>query len=160
MEKLIKNGNISAAQSLLDGVNERNAEWHYLQSVIFYKKNWISESEKQLKIHSKGKALVFPFFYATKPFKKYPKNSKWHLGVCLSDIKSVRYPYMILEIISRIFLIAAQVIPQRIISFVLLNPLYFLNYYTFVIISLHISTINTCLMFFINDILLYNAVII
>ena len=50
VEKLIKNGNISAAQSLLDGVNERNAEWHYLQSVIFYKKNWISESEKQLKI--------------------------------------------------------------------------------------------------------------
>ena len=33
-------------------------------------------------------------------------------------MKSVRYPYMILEIISRIFLIAAQVIPQRIIFFV------------------------------------------
>ena len=50
IEKLIKNGNISAAQSMLDDVNDRTAEWHYLQSVVFYKKNWINESKKQLEI--------------------------------------------------------------------------------------------------------------
>lgn len=47
---LIRKGDFSAAQSKLDNFNERNAEWHYLQSVVFYKKNWINESKKQLEI--------------------------------------------------------------------------------------------------------------
>ncbi len=46
----IKNGDFTKAQQLLDDIGERNAEWHYLQSVIFYKKNWINESKKQLEI--------------------------------------------------------------------------------------------------------------
>ena len=46
----IRRGDISGAQKLLDEFNERNAEWHYLQSVVFFKKNWISESKKQLEI--------------------------------------------------------------------------------------------------------------
>ena len=46
----IRKGDIAGAQSLLDGFNERNAEWHYLQSVVFYKKNWMNESKKQLEI--------------------------------------------------------------------------------------------------------------
>ena len=50
VEKLIKSGNISQAQDLLDNYSERDAEWHYLQSVIFYKKNWMNESKKQLEI--------------------------------------------------------------------------------------------------------------
>lgn len=50
IEKLIKSGNISEAQIKLDEINERDAEWHYLQSVVFYKKNWINESKKQLEI--------------------------------------------------------------------------------------------------------------
>ena len=35
----IRSGDLSRAQQLLDAFNERNAEWHYLQSVVFYKKN-------------------------------------------------------------------------------------------------------------------------
>lgn len=50
IEKAIKNGNLSAAQSGLDDITDRNAEWHYLQSVVFYKKNWINESKKQLEL--------------------------------------------------------------------------------------------------------------
>jgi len=50
VEDLIKNGNLSAAQDKLDSFNERGAEWHYLQSVLFYKKNWLNESKKQLEI--------------------------------------------------------------------------------------------------------------
>ena len=50
IETLIKQGNISLAQAKLDDVNQRDAEWHYLQSVIFYKKNWVNESKKQLEI--------------------------------------------------------------------------------------------------------------
>lgn len=50
VESLIKAGKISEAQQKLDDFNDRNAEWHYLQSVIFYKKNWTNESKKQLEI--------------------------------------------------------------------------------------------------------------
>lgn len=50
VEELIRKGDISAAQSKLDSFNERSAEWHYLQSVVFYKKNWINECKKQLEI--------------------------------------------------------------------------------------------------------------
>lgn len=46
----IQSGDLQEAQRLLDKFNERNAEWHYLQSVIFYRKNWINESKKQLEI--------------------------------------------------------------------------------------------------------------
>ncbi len=47
---LIRKGDIAGAQRLLDNFNERGAEWHYLQSVVFYKKNWLNESKKQLEI--------------------------------------------------------------------------------------------------------------
>ena len=48
--KLLKEGKINEAQTMLDDFNERTAEWHYLQAVVFYKKNWINESKKQLEI--------------------------------------------------------------------------------------------------------------
>lgn len=50
VENLIKKGKLSDAQARLDDVSDRTAEWHYLQSVVFYKKNWINESKKQLEI--------------------------------------------------------------------------------------------------------------
>ena len=50
VEAAIKSGNLNAAQQLLDDFNERDAEWHYYQSVIFYKKNWINDSKKQLEL--------------------------------------------------------------------------------------------------------------
>ncbi len=50
VEELIRSGDLAGAQHALDAFNERNAQWHYLQSVVFYKKNWINESKKQLEI--------------------------------------------------------------------------------------------------------------
>lgn len=50
VEKLLKIGNIAEAQEELDNYTDRDAEWHYLQSVVFYKKNWMNESKKQLEI--------------------------------------------------------------------------------------------------------------
>ena len=50
VEAALKANNIQAAQQLLDDFNERSAEWHYFQSVVFYKKNWLNESKKQLEI--------------------------------------------------------------------------------------------------------------
>ena len=41
---------VATAQRLLDEFNERSAEWHYLQAVVFYKKNWVNESKKQLEL--------------------------------------------------------------------------------------------------------------
>ena len=46
----IKNGDLVGAQAKLDECNERNGEWHYLQSVLFFRKNWMNESKKQLEI--------------------------------------------------------------------------------------------------------------
>lgn len=50
IEELIKEGNLTEAQRVLDGFNERGGKWHFLQSVLFYRKNWINESKKQLEI--------------------------------------------------------------------------------------------------------------
>ena len=50
VEELIKDGDIAEAQRVLDSFNERGGRWHYLQSVVFYRKNWMNESKKQLEI--------------------------------------------------------------------------------------------------------------
>ena len=50
VEQFIRDGKINEAQGALDEFNERPAEWHYLQSVVFYKKNWMNESKKQLEL--------------------------------------------------------------------------------------------------------------
>lgn len=50
VDKFIREGDLAKAQAALDAFNERSAEWHYLQSVVFYKKNWMNESKKQLEI--------------------------------------------------------------------------------------------------------------
>ncbi|MBQ9103489.1 MAG: DnaJ domain-containing protein [Clostridia bacterium] len=50
VEECLKKGEVNKAQDLLDSIANRNAEWHYLQSVVFYKKNWYNECKKQLEI--------------------------------------------------------------------------------------------------------------
>ena len=46
----INAGNLQKAQEILDSITVKEAEWHYLQSVVFFKKNWANESKKQLEI--------------------------------------------------------------------------------------------------------------
>ena len=48
--KLLKEEKLNEAQTHLDNFNERGAEWHYLQAVVYYKKNWTNDSKKQLEI--------------------------------------------------------------------------------------------------------------
>jgi len=48
VDRLIKENKIDQAQSLLDGMMDRNGEWHYMQSIIFYKRDWITECRKHL----------------------------------------------------------------------------------------------------------------
>ena len=45
VDECIKSGNLQDAQRLLDGFNERGGKWHYYQSLVFYRKNWINESK-------------------------------------------------------------------------------------------------------------------
>lgn len=47
---LIRDKKLDEAQEKLDGCNERGAEWHYLQSAVFHRKSWFSDSKKQLEI--------------------------------------------------------------------------------------------------------------
>lgn len=49
-DDLIRQGKMSEAQDVLDRATERTAEWHYLQSMIFYKKGWAGEARTQLKM--------------------------------------------------------------------------------------------------------------
>lgn len=46
VDAYLREGKINEAQAVLDEFNERSAEWHYLQSAVFYKKNWVNESKK------------------------------------------------------------------------------------------------------------------
>ena len=50
ISELLKQDKLSEAQARLDAFNERGAEWHYLQAVVYYKKNWTNDSKKQLEI--------------------------------------------------------------------------------------------------------------
>ena len=50
VDTALKSNDLQKAQSLLDSFDERTAEWHYLQSVVFYKKDWVNECKKQLEI--------------------------------------------------------------------------------------------------------------
>lgn len=50
VDELIKGGKYDEAQAMLDADAERGAQWHYLQSIIFYKRDWLTESRKQLKM--------------------------------------------------------------------------------------------------------------
>jgi molecular chaperone DnaJ len=50
IENIIKQNKINEAQQMLDEITDRNAEWHYLQSIVFYKKNWYNESKNQLEM--------------------------------------------------------------------------------------------------------------
>jgi len=50
IENFIRVGKYDLAQQKLDQTDERTAEWHYLQSIIFYKREWHNEAKTQLNL--------------------------------------------------------------------------------------------------------------
>ena len=50
IQSLITSGLLDEAQGLLDQRTTRDAEWHYIQSILFYKRNWFLESKTQLEL--------------------------------------------------------------------------------------------------------------
>ncbi len=50
VKQAIRAKNPERAQQELDKISYRDAEWHYFQSIVFYEKNWLNDSKKQLEI--------------------------------------------------------------------------------------------------------------
>ena len=50
IQQMIMNNRLDDAQIKLDNRVTRDAEWHYIQSILFYKRNWFLESKKQLEL--------------------------------------------------------------------------------------------------------------
>lgn len=50
VKQAIRDKNVELAQRELDNMSYRGAEWHYMQSIVFYEKNWLNDSRKQLEI--------------------------------------------------------------------------------------------------------------
>ncbi len=50
IQQMIKDNKLDEAQSKLDSYETQDAEWHYVQSILFYKRNWFLESKKQLEL--------------------------------------------------------------------------------------------------------------
>ena len=50
IDSLIRAGQYNEAQDMLDAITDRRGEWHYMQSIVFYKRDWLSESKAQLEM--------------------------------------------------------------------------------------------------------------
>lgn len=50
IDNMIKEGRYDEAQAALDSILDRSGEWHYLQSIIYYKREWMSECKTQLEM--------------------------------------------------------------------------------------------------------------
>lgn len=50
IDLLIRDGKYNDAQNMLDSISERRGEWHYLQAIVFYKREWLTEAKKQLEM--------------------------------------------------------------------------------------------------------------
>lgn len=50
VENALKANNLEKAQAILDSYSARDTDWHYYQSNLYYKKNWFTDSKKQLEI--------------------------------------------------------------------------------------------------------------
>lgn len=50
VDELIRQGKYDEAQDMLDSIQNRNGEWHYMQAIIFYKREWLTDSKTQLEM--------------------------------------------------------------------------------------------------------------
>jgi len=50
IDGLIKQKKYDDAQKALDGITDRTAKWHFLQSKVYYYREWLTESRKQLQV--------------------------------------------------------------------------------------------------------------
>ncbi|MCH5163151.1 MAG: hypothetical protein J1G38_06655 [Clostridiales bacterium] len=50
IDALIRAGKYNEAQDMLDTITERKGEWHYMQAIVFYKREWLTEAKTQLEM--------------------------------------------------------------------------------------------------------------
>ena len=50
IDSLIRDGKYNEAQDMLDSISERKGEWHYMQAIVFYKREWLTEAKTQLEM--------------------------------------------------------------------------------------------------------------
>ena len=50
VDALLKQGKYVEAQQELDSITIRDAEWHYYQAIVYYKREWLTESRNHLNI--------------------------------------------------------------------------------------------------------------
>ena len=50
VDSLIRQGKYNEAQDILDSITDRKGEWHYMQAIVFYKREWLSEAKTQLEM--------------------------------------------------------------------------------------------------------------
>lgn len=50
IRRLINSNRISEAETVLGGIapNQRNAEWHFLMSLVFYRKGWLQDARNEI----------------------------------------------------------------------------------------------------------------
>ena len=77
VETLIKDKNFEKAQTALDNIAFRNAEWHFLQASLFYQKMWLNDARVQLR----------------KAIEKDPINEKYKHALTALETK-LKNPHM------------------------------------------------------------------
>ena len=50
IDELIRQGMYNEAQDMLDSIQDRKGEWHYMQAIVFYKREWLSDAKTQLEM--------------------------------------------------------------------------------------------------------------
>lgn len=50
IDALIRQGKYNEAQDMLDSIQDRKGEWHYMQAIVFYKREWLTEAKTQLEM--------------------------------------------------------------------------------------------------------------
>lgn len=50
VDALIRDGKYNEAQDVLDSISDRGGEWHYMQAIVFYKRDWLIEARTQLEM--------------------------------------------------------------------------------------------------------------
>lgn len=71
----INKNKIDEAQAKLDKIEYRDAEWHYYQSIIYFKKNWLDESRKQLELSIALEPTNSKYSEALNKLNEYSKNN-------------------------------------------------------------------------------------
>lgn len=50
IRRLVSSGRIDEAETLLNGISERTAEWHFLMSLVMYRKGWLQDARNEINI--------------------------------------------------------------------------------------------------------------